>query len=161
MNQDPIGLFGGENLYWFAPNTTKWNDPLGLMNKCDNCSKTGVDINLVQDEAKTYVDNIPRENFPEGDFLVGAHGNSSIVATNGPNQNLFTLRQLAELIKQHPQYSEGKSVTLVACQTGKGDNSFAQKLANELKAPVRGATENVSAVTGEVLNGGKYVTFKP
>ena len=42
---------------------------------------------------------------------------------------------------------EGKPVTLVACQTGKGDNSFAQKLANELKAPVRGATENVSAVT--------------
>jgi len=27
-------------------------------------------------------------------------------------------------------------------------------LANELKAPVRGATENVSAVTGEGLNGG-------
>ena len=43
----------------------------------------------------------------------------------------------------------------------KRDNSFAQKLANELKAPVRGATENVSAVTGEVLNVGKYVTFKP
>ena len=103
MNQDPIGLLGGEILYWFAPNTTKWNDPLGLMNKCDNCSKTGVDINLVQ----------------------------------------------------------RKPVTLVACQTEKGDNSFAQKLANELKAPVRGATENVSAVTGEVLNGGKYVTFKP
>ena len=103
MNQDPIGLLGGEILYWFAPNTTKWNDPLGLMNKCDNCSKTGVDINLVQ----------------------------------------------------------RKPVTLVACQKGKGDNSFAQKLANELKAPIRGATENVSAVTGEVLNGGKYVTFKP
>ena len=50
VNQDPIGLLGGENLYWFAPNTTKWNDPLGLMNKCDNCSKTGVDINLVQRE---------------------------------------------------------------------------------------------------------------
>ena len=56
---------------------------------------------------------------------------------------------------------KGKPVTLVACQTGKGDNSFAQKLADELKAPVRGATENVSAVTGEGLNGGKYVTIKP
>ena len=56
---------------------------------------------------------------------------------------------------------KGKPVTLVACQTGKWDNSFAQKLANELKAPVRGATENISSVTGEVLNGGKYVTFKP
>ena len=56
---------------------------------------------------------------------------------------------------------KGKPVTLVACQTGKGDNSFAQKLANELKASVRGATENVSAVIGEGLNGGKYVTIKP
>ncbi len=106
----------------------KWNDPLGLMNKCDNYSKTGVDINLVQDKAKTYVDNIPRENFPKGDFLVGVHGNSSIVATNGPNQEFFTPKQLAELIKQHPKYSEGKSVTLVACQTGKEANSFAQKI---------------------------------
>ena len=56
---------------------------------------------------------------------------------------------------------KGKPVTLVACQTGKGDNSFAQKLANELTTPVRGATENVSAVIGEGLNGGKYVTIKP
>ena len=50
VNQDPIGLLGGDNLYLFAPNITKWNDPLGLMNKCNNCSKTGVDINLVQRE---------------------------------------------------------------------------------------------------------------
>ena len=30
MNQDPIGLLGGENLYAFAPNTNKWLDVLGL-----------------------------------------------------------------------------------------------------------------------------------
>ena len=53
VNQDSIGLLGEENLYRFAPNTTKWNDPLGLMNKCDNCSKTGVDTNLVQQEKGT------------------------------------------------------------------------------------------------------------
>ena len=29
MNQDPIGLMGGENLYWFASNITSWIDPLG------------------------------------------------------------------------------------------------------------------------------------
>ena len=97
MNQDPIGLLGGENLYWFAPNTTKWNDPLGLMNKCDNCSKTGVDINLVQRETSNISCLLNRER---GQFICS-------------------------------------------------------------KAPVRGATENVSAVTGEVLNGGKYVIFKP
>ena len=30
INQDPIGLFGGKNLYQFAPNPTVWGDPLGL-----------------------------------------------------------------------------------------------------------------------------------
>jgi len=30
VNQDPIGLNGGENLYRFAPNTQSWVDFLGL-----------------------------------------------------------------------------------------------------------------------------------
>lgn len=29
MNQDPIGLWGGENLYQFAANIQTWIDPLG------------------------------------------------------------------------------------------------------------------------------------
>ena len=31
VNQDPIGLMGGDNLYWFAPNVQMWLDPLGLL----------------------------------------------------------------------------------------------------------------------------------
>ena len=30
INQDPIRLIGGDNLYQFADNIQKWNDPLGL-----------------------------------------------------------------------------------------------------------------------------------
>ena len=30
VNQDPIGLIGGSNLYAFAPNTNKWLEVLGL-----------------------------------------------------------------------------------------------------------------------------------
>ena len=30
VNQDPIGLLGGENLYTFAPNAQGWVDWLGL-----------------------------------------------------------------------------------------------------------------------------------
>ena len=30
INQDPIGLLGGENLYQFAPNVQEWLDVLGL-----------------------------------------------------------------------------------------------------------------------------------
>lgn len=33
VNQDPIGLWGGFNVYQFAPNVQDWVDPLGLM-KC-------------------------------------------------------------------------------------------------------------------------------
>ncbi|WP_244963466.1 RHS repeat-associated core domain-containing protein [Neisseria wadsworthii] len=31
VNQDPIGLLGGDNLYLFAPNGQVWIDPLGLV----------------------------------------------------------------------------------------------------------------------------------
>ena len=30
VNQDPIGLWGGSNFYWFARNSQEWIDPLGL-----------------------------------------------------------------------------------------------------------------------------------
>ena len=30
VNQDPIGLWGGNNLYWFGSNSQNWVDPLGL-----------------------------------------------------------------------------------------------------------------------------------
>ena len=36
VNQDPIGLFGGDNLYQFAPNIQAWVDPLGLATRPNN-----------------------------------------------------------------------------------------------------------------------------
>jgi len=33
ISQDPIGLFGGDNLYQYAPNPTEWIDPWGLTKK--------------------------------------------------------------------------------------------------------------------------------
>ena len=30
VHQDPIGLWGGFNVYFFGPNLTQWADPLGL-----------------------------------------------------------------------------------------------------------------------------------
>jgi len=34
ISQDPIGLFGGENFYQYAPNPVEWVDPLGLAPCC-------------------------------------------------------------------------------------------------------------------------------
>ena len=31
VNQEPIRLWGGENLYAFSPNIVSWIDPLGLI----------------------------------------------------------------------------------------------------------------------------------
>ena len=33
VNQDPIGLWGGDNLYWFGPNAAMWLDPWGLVKR--------------------------------------------------------------------------------------------------------------------------------
>ncbi len=33
INQDPIGLLGGDNLYFFAPNVSGWTDTAGLSGK--------------------------------------------------------------------------------------------------------------------------------
>ena len=33
INQDPIGLAGGSNLYWALQNSQMWADPLGLSSK--------------------------------------------------------------------------------------------------------------------------------
>ena len=62
VNQDPIGLLGGENLYWFAPNINIWTDTLGLRaglfkaihkliskvfskSKCSKCKVDPKDVN--------------------------------------------------------------------------------------------------------------------
>ena len=41
VNQDPIRLFGGENLYWFAPNVKGWVDFLGLAKKHPSAIRPG------------------------------------------------------------------------------------------------------------------------
>jgi len=47
VNQDPIGLLGGENFYQFGPNITVWIDPLGL-EKCESyCDKLLKKFNVI------------------------------------------------------------------------------------------------------------------
>ena len=43
---------------------------------------------------------------------------------------------LVDVIKAQPSYTEGQKVQLMSCETGKGTDPYAQKLANELNAPV-------------------------
>ena len=48
VNQNPIGLWGGENLYWFVPNIQIWIDPLGV-NLYERRKKRGAKIRSLGD----------------------------------------------------------------------------------------------------------------
>ena len=36
VNQEPIGLDGGDKFYWFTPSVQAWGDPLGLATRPNN-----------------------------------------------------------------------------------------------------------------------------
>ncbi|NVM92463.1 RHS repeat-associated protein [Variovorax sp. SG517] len=123
VSPDPLGLAGGLNLYaYVGGNPVRGIDPLGL-----------VDINLFphNEAIRQSADNIPS---PPGTFTVGSHGNPSIMTDTALKG--ITPAQMAERIKAHPSYTEGQKVQLMSCETGKGTDPYAQKLANELNAPV-------------------------
>jgi len=120
---------GGLNLYAYAPNPTGWVDPLGL-----------VDINLFPQSEKVYgyAEKVPAN---PGVFQVGAHGNPVLIVD--ANKRQVSAANLAKQIKAHPKYREGMTVELLSCNTGSGDNPYAQKLANELGTKVRAPTQYV------------------
>jgi len=48
VNQDPIGLLGGENLYFFAPNVFNWLDLFGLnRTPIPFTSSTGLTLSVI------------------------------------------------------------------------------------------------------------------
>ncbi|MET9225552.1 enterotoxin A family protein [Lentzea sp. NPDC003310] len=67
-----------------------------------------------------------------GQFVVDLHGSAhSARVGNYP----LTPRDVADIIRANPDY-RGEPVTLVGCDTGRRDDGFAARLAQELGAPV-------------------------
>jgi RHS repeat-associated protein len=166
INQDPVGLRGGFNLFVYALfNPLRFIDPLGMQ----------VDINLFPPDnpasnSYQYSDANIIPNNPNI-FQVAAHGN--YIPTN-PNQDLgvildpnsypISASDMADMIKKNPKYKKGMPVKLFVCHAGQGD--YAQKLANALHAPVTAATDNVELqrIAGRlpyVANNGVWRTFFP
>jgi uncharacterized protein RhaS with RHS repeats len=52
INQDPIGLLGGENLYAYAPNPNSWIDPWGWM--CWSTARKNFWKNEARQNASSY-----------------------------------------------------------------------------------------------------------
>ena len=90
VNQDPIGLLGGENLYWFAPNVFNWLDLFGLnRTPISFTSSTGLTLSVTgytglqhlsdsQVKSLAYL-NGPENKRPFGKSPVDKKGNTIIL----------------------------------------------------------------------------------
>ena len=54
VNQDPILLLGGSNLYSFASNTTAWFDPLGLKKKRNKTPRRIIPYDDIMDDVDKW-----------------------------------------------------------------------------------------------------------
>lgn len=130
--KDPIFFAGGQgNLFGYVQNNpVNWVDPKGL----------AVDMNMFAPSVQRNSAN----NFTgyEGSISIGGHGSSNSMTDE--NNNKVTPPGLAESIRNNiPDLYLKDIVLLLSCETGKGSNPFAQKLANELCKIVCAPTEYV------------------
>ena len=120
VNQDPIGLWGGENLYWFAPNVFMWLDPWGL--NCNSRKKnprfkkrrtlTANDTGL-KNHAQRHSSLSPSQylkrgikNITDGQMLKGTRGNYHIRKL-GDNSYSITITDKMNRILSIDTWSSG------------------------------------------------------
>lgn len=79
---------------------------------------------------------------PNGHFDVIAHGDSNHIEVihNGKKYNV-NHRELKKILEANPKYQKGQPIRLLSCNTGNGDKSFAQNLANKLNVTVIAPTK--------------------
>ncbi|MEN3368731.1 MAG: hypothetical protein V7609_874 [Verrucomicrobiota bacterium] len=119
MQPDPKQFAAGDyNLYRYCH-----NDPI---NKTD---PTGLDVNANFHDPSTE-QFVSAQHLPEkrAEFSLAAHGNSSVI--QDATGNLLGAESAVKAISSSKGFVEAKTIRLFVCDTGKGDNSIAQKIAN-------------------------------
>lgn len=82
----------------------------------------------------------------DGKYDVVAHGNSKNIHIEHNGKNIeINSRIAAKLIKSRTDYTKGQSIRLLSCNTGKGNDCFAQNLANKLGVTVYAPTKMIWA----------------
>jgi hypothetical protein len=116
----------------------------------DNSGKNGImklSINMFDKSDPIYKDAFSIEPEP-GYEDVMLHGSPSSVQIikNGKPQNL-SANEFAVLLKQNGY--KGGNIRLASCETGKGDNSFAQQLSETLGVKVKAPDDDVYFIPDE------------
>ena len=136
------------------------NNPVRFVDPDGRKDKVGPDLNFFP-ECEGIHKWCQKEVRSQDVFVVAAHGNTDYIykfpnpvtkedgtISRGKAQEI-TADELAEIIKNSPEYKEGMTVILWACSTGKKSDksmkNFAQKLADSLGpgVKVKAPTESI------------------
>lgn len=114
MNQDPIGLMGGNTLYAFAPKWQAWVDPLGLSNAPGACNNSCDNDSLAWTSHE--VKHVPPKNSSWSKIRKATKNGES--AKNKPEIHIESIERTA-WTKGTPVSSFGKNVHYKVYDAGK------------------------------------------
>jgi RHS repeat-associated protein len=141
VTQDPVGLNGGINLYRYALNPMRWIDPLGLQ---------GVNLNLFDEGVSPMqFEGASNAATTAGAYSVAGHGGLDGLLLDENTGEKMNAGQLAQRIKNDPNYRKGQPVELFVCHAGR--SGLAADLSKHLDADVIGAENKISF--NELSNG--------
>ena len=124
INQDPIGLEGGDNAYRYVPNPVNWVDPLGLMAKGHGNEPTLPDKQIASGDGVKVEHYYKSGDHPPAHAHVVGGGETTRIGANGKplagdpelttkqravvEENLSDIRRAINKIGKWLQFNEGQ-----------------------------------------------------
>lgn len=167
VQSDPIGLTGGVSTFAYGMSSPLLNrDPLGLeveLSLFDNIVPTPFNTN-----AAAFVS-------PPGVYTIAGHGDE--FKMKGPSGEILRPSDVYRMMLADKDFEGKSAILLLSCETGRGTDNFAKRLANLANMPVVAADNYVffrpnargffpgsrDSETGKYIPGtsGNWVVFRP